>query len=235
MAEKGFWSRLFGAAAPAAPTLSFAELTRLHAVLLEPENQVVNATNKATLIETLRALAELLIWGDQNDPRVFEFFLEHNMLKHFRRILEVPAHRRGDVAVQLLQARARSSAGFCLSCPCAAWHQGLHSSPATRLPRPVHCAPRADGLRMRAGATPLRRRRCQARPRRAALHAGHATTCPPQPAAGARAHRRADAVRPHHTPRRPAAPQTSGVRCRADAVHSHHKHLEDHIHVLPLQ
>lgn len=72
-------------------------------MLLDPQNQVVNHFNKAVLIETLRELAELLIWGDQNDPRVFEYFLEHNLLRHYKRILAVPSHRRGGVAVQLLQ------------------------------------------------------------------------------------------------------------------------------------
>ena len=59
MADKGFWSRLFGPTAPAAPTLSFDELERLHDVFLDPENQVVSVYNKSTLIEALRALAEV--------------------------------------------------------------------------------------------------------------------------------------------------------------------------------
>jgi hypothetical protein len=113
MADKGFWSRLFGPTAPSAPTLSIEELERLHTVLLDPENQVVNPINKATIIETLRALAEILIWGDQNDPRVFELFLEQNMLKHYKRILEVPSHRRGEVAVQLLQVCTKYKRSEC--------------------------------------------------------------------------------------------------------------------------
>lgn len=107
MSDKGFWSRIFGGSPnDEMPTHSFEELQRIHNVLLDPANQVVNAFNKSTLIETLRELAELLIWGDQNDARVFEYFLEHNMLKHYKRILAVPSHRRGDVAVQLLQVCA---------------------------------------------------------------------------------------------------------------------------------
>ena len=103
-AEKGFWGRIFGGQADdQVPTHSFEELHRIHNVLLDPQNQVVNSFNKALLIETLRELAELLIWGDQNDPRVFEYFLEHNLLRHYKRILAVPSHRRGGVAVQLLQ------------------------------------------------------------------------------------------------------------------------------------
>lgn len=106
MSDKGFWGRIFGGQADdQVPTHSFEELHRIHNVLLDPQNQVVNSFNKALLIETLRELAELLIWGDQNDPRVFEYFLEHNLLRHYKRILAVPSHRRGGVAVQLLQVR----------------------------------------------------------------------------------------------------------------------------------
>jgi protein CLEC16A len=36
------------------------------------KNQVVTEQNKNLLIETLRCIAEILIWGDQNDGSVFE-------------------------------------------------------------------------------------------------------------------------------------------------------------------
>ena len=38
--------------------------------------QVVTEQNRDTLVETLRSIAELMIWGDQHDPKFFEFFLE---------------------------------------------------------------------------------------------------------------------------------------------------------------
>ena len=34
---------------------------------------MVNETNRGLLVETLRSIAEILIWGDQNDSRVFEY------------------------------------------------------------------------------------------------------------------------------------------------------------------
>lgn len=43
----------------------------LHGVLSKNEN--VTESNKKLLVECLRAIAELLIWGDQNDSSVFEF------------------------------------------------------------------------------------------------------------------------------------------------------------------
>jgi protein CLEC16A len=36
------------------------------------KNQTVTENNKDLLIETLRSISEILIWGDQNDSSVFE-------------------------------------------------------------------------------------------------------------------------------------------------------------------
>lgn len=36
------------------------------------KNSVVTEQNKTLLVETLRQIAEILIWGDQNDSTVFE-------------------------------------------------------------------------------------------------------------------------------------------------------------------
>ncbi len=35
-------------------------------------NSVVTDHNRQLLVETFRSIAEILIWGDQNDSRVFE-------------------------------------------------------------------------------------------------------------------------------------------------------------------
>ena len=53
-------------------------------------------------METLRSIAEILIWGDQNDSSVFDFFLERNMLSFFLKIMD---QKTGNnfVCVQLLQ------------------------------------------------------------------------------------------------------------------------------------
>jgi protein CLEC16A len=40
-----------------------------HMLLKNPE---VTDHNKQSLVETFRSIAEILIWGDQNDSRVFE-------------------------------------------------------------------------------------------------------------------------------------------------------------------
>ncbi|XP_023229804.1 protein CLEC16A homolog [Centruroides sculpturatus] len=40
------------------------------------KNQTVTEQNKGLLVETLRSIAEILIWGDQNDSTVFEFLYQ---------------------------------------------------------------------------------------------------------------------------------------------------------------
>ena len=50
--------------------LIFNQFRTLHNVLFK--NQTVTEQNKHLLVETLRSIAEILIWGDQNDSTVFE-------------------------------------------------------------------------------------------------------------------------------------------------------------------
>ncbi|OXB67513.1 hypothetical protein ASZ78_005734 [Callipepla squamata] len=65
------------------------------------ENTTVTDHNRKLLVETIRSITEILIWGDQNGSSVFDFFLEKNMFVFFVNILrQKPGH---DVCVQLLQ------------------------------------------------------------------------------------------------------------------------------------
>eukprot|EP00897_Mesotaenium_endlicherianum_P003075 jgi/Mesen1/2796/ME000170S01896 len=63
---------------------------------------VVTEANKDIVVETLRSLAELIIWGDQHEPAFFEFFMANNILGHFLTILRTSSRTSG-VPVQLLQ------------------------------------------------------------------------------------------------------------------------------------
>ena len=78
---------------------SLEHLKYLHALLVR--NIEVHEGNKELLVETLRSIAEILIWGDQNDNRVFDVFLENNMLFYFLKILNQNTGRY--VKVQMLQ------------------------------------------------------------------------------------------------------------------------------------
>lgn len=78
---------------------SLEHLKYLHNFL--SKNQIVTEQNQSHLVETLRSITEILIWGDQNDSTVFDFFLEKNMLSYFLKIMK---QKRGRfVCVQLLQ------------------------------------------------------------------------------------------------------------------------------------
>ncbi|XP_067005962.2 protein CLEC16A homolog isoform X2 [Anabrus simplex] len=78
---------------------SLEHLKYLYNVL--SKNQTVSDTNRGLLVETLRSIAEILIWGDQNDSSVFDFFLEKNMLSFFLKIMKQKCGSY--VCVQLLQ------------------------------------------------------------------------------------------------------------------------------------
>ena len=97
------WSSLFGlsaAANSAEKRFSLQNFTQLHAQLSRVT--LVNEKNKDSVVESLRTIAEIIIWGEKNDPAIFEFFLEKNVLGIFWRIL---AQERTPISVkqQLLQ------------------------------------------------------------------------------------------------------------------------------------
>ncbi|KAE9555667.1 hypothetical protein FO519_001138 [Halicephalobus sp. NKZ332] len=78
---------------------SIEYLKYLHGVLYK--NRQVNDGNKEVVIEALRLLAEVLVWGDQNETSIFDFFLERQMHQHFINIMNQKCHI--SVHVQLLQ------------------------------------------------------------------------------------------------------------------------------------
>ncbi|XP_047504961.1 protein CLEC16A homolog isoform X3 [Pieris napi] len=80
---------------------SLERLKYLHNILCK--NTTVSESNRGILVESLRCIAEILIWGDQNDSSVFDFFLEKNMLSYFLRIMRQKCGGSSYVCVQLLQ------------------------------------------------------------------------------------------------------------------------------------
>ncbi|VDK85525.1 unnamed protein product [Litomosoides sigmodontis] len=78
---------------------SLEYLKYLHEVLRK--NKQVTENNRKLLVECLRAVAEILIWGDQNESSVFDFFLERQMLEYFLSIMK--QNCGSFICVQLLQ------------------------------------------------------------------------------------------------------------------------------------
>lgn len=70
-----------------------------------PESSARVHSDIRTLIDTLRCIAEILIWGDQNDTTVFEMFLEKNVFKEFFQVFHLVLEKTSkmEVCIQLLQ------------------------------------------------------------------------------------------------------------------------------------
>ncbi|XP_004518251.1 protein CLEC16A homolog isoform X1 [Ceratitis capitata] len=81
--------------------LSLEHLKYLYSIL--EKNTSVSESNRGLLVESLRCIAEILIWGDQHDSSVFDFFLEKNMLSYFLHIMRQKSGGSSFVCVQLLQ------------------------------------------------------------------------------------------------------------------------------------
>lgn len=64
---------------------SVENLKHLHELLVK--NPAANSQNTNQLVEGVRTIAEVMIWGDQNNPRFFEFFCEKSFLSHFSKYL----------------------------------------------------------------------------------------------------------------------------------------------------
>ena len=106
-AKTGFWGSLLGYAPPR-ERFSLEELRHLHDTLIR--NAVVTDSNRDVVVETLRSIAELMIWGDQHEPGFFDYFAENNVLQHFTQFLQKRSNRRGDVAVQVLPEDVKHNA-----------------------------------------------------------------------------------------------------------------------------
>ncbi|KAF5401017.1 hypothetical protein PHET_05212 [Paragonimus heterotremus] len=65
------------------------------------KNVNVTEQNSDTIVEAVRLIAEILIWGDQNDSTIMDFFLEKNILEYFLKYIKQNPGRI--VCVQLLQ------------------------------------------------------------------------------------------------------------------------------------
>ncbi|CAF4903859.1 unnamed protein product, partial [Rotaria socialis] len=89
---------LFGQTKPRNPH-SIENLKYLCGVL--NRNPIVSDANRDLLIETLRFISEILIWGDQNDSSVFDYFLERGMLTYFLNYMRQKHGRY--ICVQVLQ------------------------------------------------------------------------------------------------------------------------------------
>ena len=87
--KPNFWQSVFGGSGRNEVKYTVATLSQLYSQLSKVST--VTARNRDMVVESLRTVAELLIWGDKHDPAFFEFFLEQNMLATFWRLLASPS------------------------------------------------------------------------------------------------------------------------------------------------
>lgn len=80
----------------------YERLRRFRESDLEKVEKGSQGTGGDAVVETVRQITEALIWGEQNDPRVFDFFCEKNILADFVRVLGLPKAPK-KVRLQLLQ------------------------------------------------------------------------------------------------------------------------------------
>ena len=79
----------------------FSKENLVHQCTLLEKNPKINPRNKQLVIETLRQIAELMIWGDQNDDSFFHIIAERNILGYFLSIIKQKYHR--SVTIQVMQ------------------------------------------------------------------------------------------------------------------------------------
>ncbi|KAJ6244002.1 hypothetical protein M0813_21260 [Anaeramoeba flamelloides] len=65
------------------------------------DNETITELNSKLLVETLREISELMIWGDQHNERFFDWFLEKNIIGWFLKFLA--QNSPTSIKIQLLQ------------------------------------------------------------------------------------------------------------------------------------
>lgn len=80
---------------------SLVELRRIHAQLVE--NKRVTDENQNLVVEILRVLAEMVVYGDRKSELLFDYFCEKNMLQLFLEIMWSEGGCPAAVHVQILQ------------------------------------------------------------------------------------------------------------------------------------
>ena len=72
--------KLFGRSQAQPDRYSVATLAALHQQLSKEQKMSVSEKARVQTVESLRTIAELIIWGDKHEPAIFEYVLENNVL-----------------------------------------------------------------------------------------------------------------------------------------------------------
>lgn len=80
---------------------SLIELKKLHSQLVE--NKIITEDNQHLVIEILRVIAEMVVYGDNKSELLFDYFCEKNMLSLFLEIMRTEGGCPSIVHIQILQ------------------------------------------------------------------------------------------------------------------------------------
>jgi protein CLEC16A len=89
------------APANAETRFTLVELRKLHKQLVE--NKRVNDANEGVVVEILRVIAEMVVYGDNKSEMLFDFFCEKNMLSLFLELMRTSGGCPSAVHIQILQ------------------------------------------------------------------------------------------------------------------------------------
>ncbi|XP_060972938.1 protein TRANSPARENT TESTA 9-like [Cannabis sativa] len=65
------------------------------------EIKVVDEHNKESVVDLLQSVVEIVTYGDKQDPMIFEYFMECQVLAEFLRVLKISRDSR--IEIPLLQ------------------------------------------------------------------------------------------------------------------------------------
>lgn len=65
---------------------------------LEAMSDAARRKRYAEIVEILREIAELMIWGDQHDRSFFDYFADQKIISHFVQLLHKVSHPRMDIS-----------------------------------------------------------------------------------------------------------------------------------------
>lgn len=85
----------------AANRFSLVELRKLHTQLVE--NKIIDDNNQHLVIEILRVIAEMVVYGDNKSELLFDYFCEKNMLSLFVELMKSDHGCPSIVHIQILQ------------------------------------------------------------------------------------------------------------------------------------
>lgn len=87
--------------APEPPKFSLQYLRNMHRQLVE--NKIATEANQSQVIEILRVIAEMVVYGDSKSELLFDFFCEANMLSLFLDIMRCQSGCPVQIHIQILQ------------------------------------------------------------------------------------------------------------------------------------